>query len=65
MYKRVSYRWVYEVTYTMKDCPMLTRRLDDLFESEAIADWEAEKLKDELEGKYAVVKVSPRKLVVR
>jgi len=58
-------RWIYEVTYTMKTCPMLTLRLDDLYEDRAKAEFEAEKLKRELEGEYAVIDVRPRKLVLR
>lgn len=58
-------RWIYEVTYTMKTCPMLTLRLDDLYEDVVEAEWEAEKLKEELEGEYAVISVRPRKLVLR
>ncbi|UNA01594.1 transposase [Bacillus phage vB_BcgM] len=58
-----SERWIYEVRYTKKDCPMLTLTLPDLYEDEGVAEWEAEKLKVELGDTYAVVKVSPRKLV--
>ncbi|UXQ89004.1 hypothetical protein Thu_161 [Bacillus phage Thurquoise] len=58
-------RWIYEVTYTMKTCPMLTLRLDDLYEDREVAEWEAEKLKVELAGEYAVIDVRPRKLVLR
>jgi len=49
----------------MKTCPMLTLRLDDLYEDRSIAEFEAEKLKRELEGEYAVIDVRPRKLVLR
>ncbi|AID17833.1 hypothetical protein JBP901_gp121 [Bacillus phage JBP901] len=58
-------QWIYEVTYTMKTCPMLTLRLDDLYEDRGVAEWEADKLKRELEGEYAVISVRPRKLVLR
>ncbi|AXQ67643.1 hypothetical protein KIOSHI_160 [Bacillus phage Kioshi] len=50
-------RWIYEVTYTMKTCPMLTLRLDDLYEDRDEAEEEAENLKLELAGEYAVVDV--------
>jgi len=56
-------RWIYEVNYTTKDCPMLTRTLPDLYEEEVIAEVVAEKLKLELGDTYAVVKVVRRKLV--
>ncbi|AMW61716.1 transposase [Bacillus phage Juglone] len=56
-------RWIYEVKYTLKDCPMLTRTLPDLYEEEVIAEVVSEKLKLELGDTYAVVKVVPRKLV--
>jgi len=56
-------RWIYEVKYTLKDCPMLTRTLSDLYEEEVIAEIEAEKLKLELGDTYAVVKVVPRHLI--
>ncbi|AEW47382.1 hypothetical protein BCB4_0153 [Bacillus phage B4] len=56
-------RWIYEVKYTLTDCPMLTHTLPDLYEEEVIAAIEAEKLKLELGDTYAVVKVVPRKLV--
>ncbi|ALO79567.1 hypothetical protein HOBO_160 [Bacillus phage Hobo] len=58
-------RWIYEVTYTMKTCPMLTLRLDDLYEDRDEAEEEAENLKLELAGEYAVIDVRPRKLVLR
>lgn len=54
--------WVYEITYTLKDCPMLTRRLPDLYTEEWEADFEADKLKLELGDTYAVVNVCPRVL---
>ncbi|MEB9014006.1 hypothetical protein P4H82_27945 [Bacillus cereus] len=56
-------RWIYEVKYTLKDCPMLTHTLPDLYEEERDAELEAEKLKLELGDTYAVVKVVPRHLV--
>ncbi|QVW28972.1 hypothetical protein [Bacillus phage SWEP1] len=56
-------RWIYEVKYTLKDCPMLTRTLPDLYEDERDAEFEAGKLKHELGDTYAVVKVVPRHLV--
>ncbi|MGF2716534.1 hypothetical protein ACQUY5_30700 [Bacillus cereus] len=55
-------RYIYEVTYTTKTTPMLTQRLPDLYEDEREAKMEADKLKLELEGEYATVKVRPRKL---
>lgn len=56
-------RWIYEVKYTLKDCPMLTRTLPDLYGEESYAEMEAEKLKIKLGDTYAVVKVVPRHLI--
>jgi len=56
-------RWIYEVNYTTKDCPMLTHTLSDLYEEKSVADFEAEELKQQLGDTYAVVKVVRRKLV--
>ncbi|ARQ95120.1 hypothetical protein FLAPJACK_194 [Bacillus phage Flapjack] len=56
-------RKIYEVNYTTKDCPMLTRTLPNLYTEKWEAEYEADKLKQRLGDTYAVVKVVPRNLV--